>query len=101
MLNERIIGKEFALSGSEQNPDLTGRSARQVLGRVTQDIPAPVRAFLDHGEDFVRAVHERYTGPKDPGFLDRAWTYQRWVGVYMLTDHFEIGKTSWSVAPWG
>ena len=55
VLNERIIGKEFALSGSEQNPDLTGRSLRDVLGRVTQDIPAPVRAFLDHGEDFVRA----------------------------------------------
>ncbi|MEX5301272.1 phosphotransferase family protein [Kocuria sabuli] len=52
----------------------------------------------EYGEEFVRAVYERYTGPKDPGFLDRAWTYQRWVGVYMLTDHFEIGKTSWSVA---
>ncbi|MGQ1837371.1 phosphotransferase family protein [Kocuria turfanensis] len=52
----------------------------------------------EYGEAFVRAVYERYTGPKDPGFLDRAWTYQRWVGVYMLTDHFEVGKTTWSVA---
>ena len=50
------------------------------------------------GEEFVRAVYERYTGPGDSGFLDRAWTYQRWVGVYMLTDHFEVGKTTWSVA---
>lgn len=55
MLNRRIIGKEFALSGSEQNPDLTGRSIRQVLGRVTQDVPGPVQAFLDRGEDFVQA----------------------------------------------
>ncbi|WP_158041228.1 phosphotransferase family protein [Kocuria sp. CNJ-770] len=52
----------------------------------------------EYGEEFVRAVYERYTGPGDPGFLDRAWTYQRWVGVYMLTDHFEVGKTTWSVA---
>ncbi|GEO96722.1 phosphotransferase family protein [Kocuria turfanensis] len=52
----------------------------------------------EYGHAFVRAVYERYTGPKDPGFLDRAWTYQRWVGVYMLTDHFEVGKTTWSVA---
>ncbi|MEW1965229.1 FAD-binding dehydrogenase [Micrococcus sp. NPDC078436] len=55
VLNRRIIGKEFALSGSEQNPDLTGRSIRQVLGRVTQDVPGPVQAFLDRGEDFVQA----------------------------------------------
>ncbi len=54
VLNQRIIGKEFALSGSEQNPDLTGRSVRGVLGRATADVPAPVRAFLDHGEDFVQ-----------------------------------------------
>ena len=55
VLNRRIIGKEFALSGSEQNPDLTGRSLRQVLGRVTQDMPGPVRDFLEKGEDFVTA----------------------------------------------
>ncbi|WJZ66392.1 phosphotransferase family protein [Kocuria rosea] len=52
----------------------------------------------EYGEDFVRAVHERYTGPRDPGLLDRAWTYQRWIGVYMLTDHFDVGKTTWEVA---
>ena len=34
ILNARIIAKEFALSGQEQNPDLTGRSVRQVLARV-------------------------------------------------------------------
>jgi predicted oxidoreductase len=53
VLNHRIIEKEFALSGSEQNPDLTGRSVRQVLGRARAGAPAPVRAFLEHGPDFV------------------------------------------------
>ncbi|MFE9483822.1 FAD-binding dehydrogenase [Streptomyces spororaveus] len=53
VLNERIIGKEFALSGSEQNPDLTGRSIRDVFTRARQAVPAPVRAFMDNGADFV------------------------------------------------
>jgi uncharacterized protein len=53
LLNKRIIGKEFALSGSEQNPDLTGRDVRQVLSRARVDVPGPVQAFLDDGEDFV------------------------------------------------
>lgn len=51
-----ILGKEYALSGSEQNPDLTGKSVRGVLGRVTTDVPAPVQAFVDHGADFVEAA---------------------------------------------
>jgi predicted oxidoreductase len=53
VLNRRIVEKEFTLSGSEQNPDLTGKSVRGVLGRVRPGAPAPVQAFLDHGEDFV------------------------------------------------
>ncbi len=53
VLNERIIGKEFALSGSEQNPDLTGKSIRDVFTRARQAVPAPVRAFMDNGADFV------------------------------------------------
>ncbi|MQS34468.1 FAD-binding dehydrogenase, partial [Streptomyces katsurahamanus] len=53
VLDQRIIGKEFALSGSEQNPDLTGKSVRAVLGRARADVPGPVRAFMDHGADFV------------------------------------------------
>ena len=55
VLNQKIIGKEFALSGSEQNPDLTGKSKRGVLDRARQDVPAPVKAFMDSGEDFVVA----------------------------------------------
>src|SRR5579863_5044648 len=53
ILTKRIIEKEFALSGSEQNPDLTGKSWRLVLGRATAGIPAPVQAFMDKGEDFI------------------------------------------------
>jgi predicted oxidoreductase len=53
LLNERIIGREFALSGSEQNPDLTEKSIRQVLGRVGKGAPPPVRRFMERGADFV------------------------------------------------
>ncbi|MFH8982480.1 FAD-binding dehydrogenase [Streptomyces varsoviensis] len=53
VLDQRIIGKEFALSGSEQNPDLTGKSLRGVLDRVRTAVPGPVQAFMDHGADFV------------------------------------------------
>lgn len=55
VLNARIIAKEFALSGQEQNPDLTGRSVREVLSRVRPGAPGPVQAFVDRGVDFVRA----------------------------------------------
>ncbi len=53
LLNRRIIEKEFALSGSEQNPDLTGRSLRLVLKRVLPGAPGPVGAFQERGADFV------------------------------------------------
>ncbi|MEH0981843.1 FAD-binding dehydrogenase [Micromonospora sp. CPCC 205556] len=55
VLTQKIIEKEFALSGSEQNPDLTGRSVRQVLGRIRPGAPAPVEAFKQRGADFVVA----------------------------------------------
>jgi hypothetical protein len=55
VLDQRIIEREFALSGSEQNPDLTGRSVRQVLGRARAGAPAPVEAFKRHGAGFVVA----------------------------------------------
>ncbi|MET7702240.1 MULTISPECIES: FAD-binding dehydrogenase [unclassified Streptomyces] len=53
VLDQKIIGKEFALSGSEQNPDLTGKSIRDVIGRARTDVPGPVKAFMDKGVDFV------------------------------------------------
>jgi uncharacterized protein len=54
VLTQRIIAKEFALSGSEQNPDLTSKSWRQVLGRARGgNAPAPVEAFKRYGADFI------------------------------------------------
>jgi predicted oxidoreductase len=54
VLTQKIIEKEFALSGSEQNPDITGKSMRQVLAtRVASGAPGPVEAFKRHGADFV------------------------------------------------
>ena len=56
VLNAKIIEKEFALSGQEQNPDLTGRSVRQLLAsRARSGPPGPVQAFVDRGVDFVSA----------------------------------------------
>jgi predicted oxidoreductase len=54
VLTQKIIEKEFALSGSEQNPDLTGKSVRGVVDRVRKG-PGPVEAFKQHGADFVVA----------------------------------------------
>lgn len=53
VLTQKIIEREFALSGSEQNPDLTGKSLRGVLGRIRAGAPGPVEAFKRHGADFV------------------------------------------------
>jgi predicted oxidoreductase len=54
VLTQKIIEKEFALSGSEQNPDITGRSVRELLrSRVARGAPAPVEAFKRNGPDFV------------------------------------------------
>jgi predicted oxidoreductase len=53
LLTREIIAKEFALSGSEQNPDLTNKSWAQVIQRARAGIPPPVRAFMDKGEDFL------------------------------------------------
>jgi uncharacterized protein len=59
VLNRAIIKKEFALSGSEQNPDFTGRSVRLTLRRVGRSLQPPVQAFLDRGADFVSAASVR------------------------------------------
>ena len=53
VLNQTIVKKEFTLSGSEQNPDFTSKSWRQVAKRALSGVPAPVQAFLDNGEDFI------------------------------------------------
>ena len=56
VLDQRIIKREFALSGSEQNPDLTGKSIRLLLKRaVSKSGPPPVEAFKEKGADFIVA----------------------------------------------
>ena len=55
VLTQAIIKKEFALSGSEQNPDLTSGKWLQVLKSrlLGGGAPAPVEAFKEKGEDFI------------------------------------------------
>jgi predicted oxidoreductase len=53
VLSRAIIKKEFALSGSEQNPDLTGKSITGILSRLGKGLPGPVQAFMDKGADFI------------------------------------------------
>jgi predicted oxidoreductase len=59
VLTQKIIEKEFALSGSEQNPDLTGKDVRLLLQRIRGGAPGPVEAFKAHGQDFVVADNLR------------------------------------------
>jgi predicted oxidoreductase len=55
--NQTIVRKEFSLSGSEQNPDLTGRNWRLVAQRaIGKNATPPVEAFKSHGVDFL--VHQ-------------------------------------------
>jgi len=56
VLTQSMIEKEFALSGSEQNPDLTGKSIRELLKqRLGKGATGPVEAFKSQGADFVVA----------------------------------------------
>jgi uncharacterized protein len=55
VLTQKIIEKEFALSGSEQNPDLTGKDIWLTLSRARRGARGPVAAFMRHGPDFVVA----------------------------------------------
>ncbi|MFI5852769.1 FAD-binding dehydrogenase [Streptomyces parvulus] len=79
ILTQKIIEKEFALSGSEQNPDITAKDRagflrERVLGKGA---PAPVDAFLRKGADFVTAPNleqlvERMNGLTEKPLLDAA-----------------------------
>ncbi|MCC0031417.1 MAG: FAD-binding dehydrogenase [Brucellaceae bacterium] len=55
ILTQKIIEKEFALSGSEQNPDITGKDWKLLLRSrlLGKGAPAPVEAFKQHGADFI------------------------------------------------
>ncbi|MGY4709804.1 FAD-binding dehydrogenase [Mycolicibacterium sp. CBM1] len=57
VLTQKIIEREFALSGSEQNPDITGKDRGAFLKErlLSKGAPGPVEAFKTHGADFVVA----------------------------------------------
>ena len=61
----KIVEKEFALSGSEQNPDLTGKDVRLLATRVKAGVAAPVQAFLDRGRGLRRRRHAARAGRRD------------------------------------
>lgn len=67
VLTQKMIEKEFALSGSEQNPDLTGRNISLLLKRILPGAPGPVEAFKEKGEDFVvrKTLSELVKGMND------------------------------------
>ncbi|NHA70262.1 FAD-binding dehydrogenase [Phycicoccus flavus] len=81
VLNRSLAGKELALSGSEQNLDLTERRYRDVLRRPVTPVQPSVQAFLDHGEDWLTADSVRGLAaamnalepdhPVDPAHLER------------------------------
>ncbi|MFY4722397.1 FAD-binding dehydrogenase [Streptomyces sp. LaBMicrA B280] len=79
ILTRKIIEKEFALSGSEQNPDITAKDRKAVVRNrlVGKGAPALVRAFLDKGADFVTAdslerLVEKMNGLAGQPLLDAA-----------------------------
>ncbi|MEV7662309.1 FAD-binding dehydrogenase [Paenarthrobacter sp. NPDC089316] len=59
VLNRTIALKELALSGSEQNPDLTGKDVRLLASRLRPGSDSPIQRFLDRGEDFIQATSVR------------------------------------------
>lgn len=56
ILDQSIIKKEFALSGSEQNPDITNRDVKLLIkSRLGRSATGPVEDFKKYGEDFAVA----------------------------------------------
>ncbi|MDE9364852.1 FAD-binding dehydrogenase [Luteipulveratus sp. YIM 133132] len=78
IVTQKMIEKEFALSGSEQNPDITDRDLKLLLKtRVGKGAPGPVEAFKQHGADFVVAdrigeLVEKMNGLTETPLLDAA-----------------------------
>ena len=70
VMDSKVFGRELALSGSEQNPDLTGKSIRGVLQRALPSAVKPVERFGREGKDFVFA----------PTVADLAWKMNQLAG---------------------
>ncbi|KAK4101323.1 fumarate reductase/succinate dehydrogenase flavoprotein-like protein [Parathielavia hyrcaniae] len=53
--DKSIVAREFALSGSEQNPDITSKSVWQFISQriLGSKGTIPVQRFVQHGADFV------------------------------------------------
>ncbi|MGV9253342.1 FAD-binding dehydrogenase [Streptomyces sp. NPDC003697] len=84
VLTRKIVEKEFALSGSEQNPDITAKDRGAVLRArlLGRGAPGPVRDFLRHGADFVVAdtveqLVEKMNKLTDEPLLDAAAVRRR------------------------
>lgn len=82
ILNEAIISREFALSGSEQNPDIADKDIRKAaMSRLSKSPTGPVEAFKREGVDFVvrdnlrdlvEGMNELARGPRlDPDSVER------------------------------
>ena len=79
-------------------------SAQQKLGVIDfsdmcmGDPAVDFNELFEYGKNFVEKVYELYQGPKDDAFLQRAWQYQQWTGVFMMTDYFINDKLTWAEA---
>ncbi len=70
VLTQKMIEREFALSGSEQNPDLTGRSIRKLLAsRVLKGAPGAGRGVQAPRRGFHRRARSARTRAAD----ERCW----------------------------
>lgn len=92
VLTQRIIEKEFALSGSEQNPDLTNKDLRLLAERLGSGAPGPIEAFKERGADFVVAdtLPELFDGMRrlsPDGLLDTANIEREIVARDREVDH--------------
>ncbi|WP_046727467.1 FAD-binding dehydrogenase [Streptomyces humi] len=100
VLTRKIVEKEFALSGSEQNPDITAKDRKAVLRDrlLGKGAPGPVQAFLDHGADFVTAnsldqLVEKMNALTDKALLDAA-AVRRQIVARDLQIHNSYSKDS-------
>jgi len=99
ILNQAILKKEFALSGSEQNPDLTDKKWRLVLNRaIGKSAMPPVEAFKEKGADFavatdLRSLVEQLNQKTETPLLDYATVEREVVARDRQLDN-SFGKDS-------
>ncbi|MBF6841819.1 FAD-binding dehydrogenase, partial [Acinetobacter baumannii] len=55
ILDSSIAGKEFILSGSEQNPELTDKSLKKFASKAGSGLPPSIADFTEKGVDWVVA----------------------------------------------